>query len=375
MKKRLLFAFLLGTLFLQSCDEEPIPVFNVGETVINTDDYTGEPVTLLYSLDNGLTFSPNLPADITEGKVLLVKVNDGNEDLTKENYLFDWSGSTPKPLSSTSDLATFNVIENVNINLKLKDLLVLVTNNSIDGKFYSVNTTSGVRIEIFTPTLNDAPLTDVRAFLHHPGENLYYASVYGSGKIYSIDPFTKAATLINDNNGAGGHAVWTDVANWLVTPDDSLLSVGDFGADGVGIVKFGTTGARGGVTNNVNACCGLGLAWGTDQMQVIITNDAVTGPGEIQLDFYSVNGNIRTRQSIKNLENFPTDLSNDELLVTSMAKDKDNKLFAILVDETSGKIYFVRVYTLTGRVTYIATLGADASTNFRTLAFIPKHLL
>jgi hypothetical protein len=375
MKKRLLFAFLLGMLFLQSCDEEPIPVFDIGETVINTDDYTGEPVTLLYSLDNGLTFSPNLPSDITEGKVLLVKVNDGTEDLTKENYQFDWSASTPKPLSASSDLATFNVLENVNITLKLKDILILVTNNTLDGKFYSVNTTSGARIEIFTPTFNDAPLTGVRAFLHHPGENLYYASVSGSGKIYSIDPFTKEATLINENNGTGGHAIWTDLSNWLVAPDDSLLSVGNFGADGVGIVKFGTTGARGALTNNVNACCGLGLTWGADQTQVIISNEAETGPGQIQLDFYSVDGNIRTRQSIQNLKNFPADISNDELLVTSMAQDKDGKIFAALVDETSGRIYFVRVYTLTGRITYLATLSEDASTRFTTLAFIPKHLL
>jgi hypothetical protein len=375
MEKRLLLAFLLGILFLQSCNEEPIPVFNLGETVINTDEYTGEPVTLLYSLDNGLTFSPDLPSDITEGKVLLVKVNDGSEDLTKENYLFDWSESTPKPVSSTSDLATFNVVETISITLKLKDILVLVTNNSIDGKFYSVNTTSGARIEIFTPTFNDAPLTGVRAFLHHPEENLYYASASESGKIYSIDPFTKKATVLNENNGAGGHAIWTEVSNWLLAPDDSLLSVGDFGADGVGIVKFGTTGMRGGLTNSVNACCGLGLTWGINQTQVIITNDSETGPGEIQLDFYSLDGNIRTRQIIQNLENFPEDISNDDLVVTSLAKDKDNKIFAILVDETSGKTYFVRIFTLTGRVNYLATFGEDATTRFTTLAYIPKHLL
>lgn len=362
-------------LVMQSCDEEAIPSFNIGETVINTDEYTGRPVTLLYSLDNGVTFSPDLPADIMQGKVLLVKVNDGVEDLTKENYLFDWSASTPKPVSATSDLATFNVLDNVSISLKLKDILVLVANNTNEGKFYSVNTTSGARIEVFTPTLNGEPMSGIRAFLHHPAKNLYYASVAGSGLLYSIDPFTKVATQINANDGSGGHAVWNEVANWLVAPDDSLLSVGDFGADGIGLVKFGTNGTRSNSTKNVNVCCGLGLVWGADKNQVIISNGADLALGEIQLDFYTTDGRIRTRQTIRDFENFPDDISDSALFIESMAKDEDGNLFAILKDTTTGTTYFVKIFTVVGRVNYISTFSDDIGTQFSSLAFVPKHLL
>jgi hypothetical protein len=383
MEKWLLFAFLVtGMLFLQSCDEEVIPAFQIGTPVIETSDYSGSPVTLLYSLNQGATFSSAIPTDLKTGDILLVKVTDGSQDLTKEDFIFDWSGSIPKPSSSTADLATFAIAEeDVSINLKLEDLLILVASHKTTGTIYSVTPSSGVRIELFTPTYNGNMLNEIRAFLYHPKENLYYASVSSmidnapAGFLYTIDPQTKTATRINENNGANSHEVWDEVSNWIVAPDDSLLSVGDFNAEGVGLVKFGTNGGRGNTTTELVVCCGLGLAWGADNTEVIIANGTDTGNGEVQLDTYTLNGMLKAKQTIKNFENFPSDLSNDVLQLKSLAKDKNSSLYGLLVDETTGATYFVRILSLAGKVTYINTLGQDINNQYSSLAFIPKHLL
>ncbi|RLD21153.1 MAG: hypothetical protein DRI71_09535, partial [Bacteroidetes bacterium] len=92
--------FYLGV--LPSCQKEVvIPDFTVAETNITSVGYTmGGTLAFLYSLDDGETFSSELPP-IPIRSELMVKVNNGTDDLTADDFIFDWSASSITPDSST----------------------------------------------------------------------------------------------------------------------------------------------------------------------------------------------------------------------------------------------------------------------------------
>jgi hypothetical protein len=380
--KSILFAFAFGAVALQSCKDDDEPVFQISTPTLETSNYTGTgTLTLLYSTDGGATFSPNLPSNLENGTKVLVKINNGSEDLTDDDFTFDWSGSTPAPANTTADIAEFTVSGgNLGIEVELDELWALVTSHRTNGKFFSLNSATGAKTEIFTPTYEGTAMTDIRGFVYHPNKKLFYASVSSmvnnepAGFLYTINPANDQATRINENNGANDHEVWDAIVNWVVAEDDSLIAVGDFNGEGNGIVKFGTDGVRAQGTTIVDFCCGLGLIWESEN-EILVANGWNTANGEVILESYDLNGELTDDQSIISFEGFPSDISSIWLPMRALAKDKDGTLYGILFNDTAKVSYLVKVDRANGKIIYVSTLGENGQNQYNTLAFVPKHTI
>jgi hypothetical protein len=259
---------------------------------------------------------------------------------------------------------------------------VLVTSHRQTGVFYKINVATGATTEIFTPTYDGDTFKEVRAFVYHPGENLFYASrttfldqnseTPRVGYLFTLNPKTKEATLINNNDGDGGsYAVWDAIVNWAVADDDSLVSVGDFNGDGNGIVKFGTDGGRSLKTKEVDICCGMGILYDKESGTLLVGSGENSDDAQIIIETISAEGEVTNTSTITALTDFPDDLTADWLTLKAMAKDKKGNVYGIVFNDELSKSYFVSIDLEGEEITYISTLGADNGHQFNTLAFIP----
>jgi hypothetical protein len=384
MKNYLALLLLFASIaVVQSCKDDEDPKFKVSDITINEDAYTaGGTLKLLYSIDNGTTFTETLN-DFKNGAKILVKINNGTVDLTSDDFTFDWSGSSPAPTSTTSDVAEFTATAaNSTINVKVTDIWSLITNNRTSGKFYTLDKATGVTTEAFTPMYNNTVLKEVRGFVYHPTKKLYYASLNSyvnqdapqSGFLFTIDPATKVATKINGNDGNNGaYDVWDAIVNWAVAADDSLVAIGDFNNDGNGVVKFGTDGGRSLKTAQSDICCGLGMIYDVKTSLFTIANYSNTTGVRIQT--LDLQGNLTADKDITTFTGFTNDPSVNTVALKTMAKDKDGVIYGILFDTVAKKSFFVKVDLTALTITYIATLGADNANQYNSLTFIAKHLL
>jgi hypothetical protein len=380
-----LFLLFVCVIAIQSCKDDETPTFKVGSSTINDDEYTaGGSLKLLYSKDNGNTYSETL-SNFKAGDKILVKINNGTIDLTSEDFTFDWSGSAPAPVNSTSDVAEFTATSaNSTINVVVADIWALITSHRTSGKFYTLDKTTGAATEAFTPTYDGATLNEVRAFVYHPTKKLYYASVNSyvnqdglqAGFLYTIDPSTKVATRINNNDGNGGaYEIWDAIVNWAVAADDSLIAVGDFNNDGNGVVKFGTDGGRSLKTAQASICCGLGILYNASTSTFLFGNGENTGNMEIAVETMSAAGEITNTNTITTFTGFPTDLSANSLNLKAMAKDKDGTIYGILFNSGPKTSAFVKVDLTNSTISFIKMLGVDNANQYNNLTFIAKHLL
>jgi hypothetical protein len=259
---------------------------------------------------------------------------------------------------------------------------VLVTSHRQTGVFYKINTTTGEKTEIFTPTYDGATFKEVRAFVYHPGENLFFASrstfldqdngTPRVGYLFSMNPKTKVATLINNNDGDGGaYAIWDAINNWAVAEDDSLVAIGDFNGDENGIVKFGTDGGRSLKTIEVDICCGNGMLYDKNSGVMQVGNGWSTSDGEIDISTINSLGVITATTTITTLTGFPDDLSTTWLTLKAMAKDKKDNVYGIVFHYDLKKSYLVTIDMEGEEITYLSTLGANNDNQYNSLAFIP----
>jgi hypothetical protein len=287
---------------------------------------------------------------------------------------------TSSKLLSLLLLVAVITFESCNDDDEVKD--VLITSHRASGKFYKLDKSTGAQTEIFTATYDGATLNEIRGFVYHPKQNLFYASINSYkdqdgiqlGHLYTIHPKTKVATRINENDGNNGaYDVWDAIVNWAVASDDSLVAVGDFNSDGNGIVKFGIDGGRSLKTAEVDFCCGLGLVYDKSTKILLVGNEP-NGTEEVRIDEITQTGTITDTYTITEFDNFPaaTDLSVTDLYLKAMAKDKDGTIYGIVynVDDTK-ESYFVKVDIENLTITYISTLGEDSANQYNTLAFIP----
>jgi hypothetical protein len=378
--------FCLGV--LPSCQKEVvIPNFTVAETNITSVGYTmGGTLAFLYSLDNGDTFTSELPA-IPIRSELMVKVNNGADDLTAVNFTFNWSASSITPDSATQDIVIFKVFEEVeNISVTVTELKILITSHRSNGLFSSIDETTGNTTPLFTATTGGSDLTDVRGFVYHPNEGKFYMSQTSynadgvsprKGYLYTIDTATKASAIINANDGAGGAAIWDAVNNWGVTEDDSLMGYGDFNGDGNGLVKFGTDGGRSQNTLLVNnVCCGLGMLFRAASAEMIVGNSSNSANGEVILDRIDMNTGLVTNvMTTSDLAGFPVDMSLEWLNMKALAQLDGGTIYGILYPYSTQASYFVKIDMAASTVTYISTLGEGKVNQFNMLAYVPKYTL
>lgn len=100
---------------------------------------------------------------------------------------------------------------------------IMVVYNTDNGQFSAVDLTDGSLLLLGTVTYNGADLLGLRDMVYNPANGMLYASSrstssYHEGKLFSIDPMTLQATVINDN----ANDDWYAVAN-LEMDDGRLL--------------------------------------------------------------------------------------------------------------------------------------------------------
>ncbi len=377
MKKTILSMLVASSVLIFSCkDDDPTFGVSAGGEITATDYTMGGTPAFQYSTDAGTTYSADMPTNMGAGTTLLVKINNGTEDLLDTDFTFDWSASDPAPNIENAGIAVFSVNGNLTVNATIADKWTLLTSQK-SGTFKDLDKSNGTTTDLFTFTYESSDLQNVRAFTYHYIQKSYYASVNSNagGDLFKIDPGTKIATKINDNDGSDGQAIWDAVVNWVVAEDDSLMSVGDFNGDGNGIVKFGTDGGRSQKLSRANTCCGLGLVYDYDNEKFVIANGWNTNDGEIQIDDLALDGSITGVATITTFEGFPEDISNDWIPVRSMAKDMDGTVYAMMFDYDTNVTYFITIDINAKTATYINKMATTGNEAYHTLTFVPTYLL
>jgi hypothetical protein len=386
LKNYALITLLAGSLFyLQSCKDDEEPVFEVTQTTVDADGYSGSGTpTLMYSIDGGATYTATMP-ELRNGDKLLVKISNGTSDITEDDFTFDWSGSSPAPENAESDVAEFTIEdEDVSISVNLSDIFVFITTHRKSGKINMIDMETGAKTELVAPTYDGAALTDLRSIAYHPGEGLFFVTTHTrrveddirKGELYTIDPATLVATMINANDGNdGAYAKWDAVVNWFVASDDSLVAIGDFNSDGNGIVKFGTDGGRSPYTISADICCGLGALYDREEEEFIIANGSDTGNEEIILETLDMSGDLSNPITITNFTGFSTSFEDSWLTMKAMALDASGNLYGILYDSDGEVTYYVSIDTAGLEIEYIATLGDNQQDQYNSLNLLAKHLL
>ncbi len=364
---------------LTSCGDDDDPTFSFPSISIDDEEYTmGGTLQVLFSTDGGATFSETVPTGLGSGTVVKAKLNNGTTDLTAADFEFDWSGSSPAPSNTTSDVVDFTIGSDVNIAVKVSDKWSVITAHRGNGKVFTVDKATGAKTEAFTPLFNASALLSLRGFVYHKNQKKFYVTqnTDAGGDLYTIDPATKVATRINDNLGSVDNDVWDAVVNWAVAADDSLIGVGDFNDDGNGIVKFGTNGGRSKKTAQTNFCCALGMLYDVTAQKFLVADGDLNGNKEVVIEEYAQTG-AKTGVSIRipTFNGFTDDITSDWLVLRSMAKDKDGTVYGSLFNDNKKKTYFVKIDLTAKTITYVGTLGSDNANQHNVLAFVPTYTL
>ncbi|MFK7782680.1 hypothetical protein [Psychroserpens sp.] len=171
---------------------------------------------------------------------------------------------------------------------------VMVVYNRATGVFSAINKTTGALTSLGSISYEGQPLLGLRDVVYNSANGLVYATSNanspGDGIIYSINPSTLEATVLNDNanddwyslpgiemhNGKILGTVYWDDYNyeeysgliWL-NLDGSINDVAYFTYEG----------------DDYNVCCGMGLEYGVDSNQIYISY-------EREIVVSDLNGNV-----------------------------------------------------------------------------------
>lgn len=145
-----IFKFIIAislTLLYEACRKSDIAPFSMGGAAIDLTGASisadGTSVSLYFSTDNGATFTPTTV--MHSGQQILVKVWDANYNNAAGAFLtgagsqflqLDWSGSNPKPSSTTGGVATFTYTSDLKIAVKITDTHCAYDLNTYLGGWY-----------------------------------------------------------------------------------------------------------------------------------------------------------------------------------------------------------------------------------------------
>jgi hypothetical protein len=247
---------------------------------------------------------------------------------------------------------------------------IMIVYNRETGVFYSLNKIDGSLSSLGSFTINGQPLTGLRDVVYNPGNATLYASSNANnpsnGKIYSIDPLTLEAAVINDNADDDWYAipgieilnnkilgtVYWDEYDWQaysglvwLNLDGSIFDIKYFDYDGDNVDYF-------------NICCGMGLEFGTSQNEILMSY-------EDRIVISDLSGNVS--QIIELTESgFPIGVVLN--YVRCIEKDANGILYALDEDGVFGSINLD-----TGNFNYIATLTPEGG-NWLALSKIPDNI-
>lgn len=335
---------------------------------INDDNYTeGGTLTLLYSSDGGTTFSSDL-SSVPVGSSVIIKVNNGTEDLTAEDFSFDWSGTTPSVDDNAAAQVTVTVNTALTVSVAIADVNTLIVSSASDGQFYTINSSDGALTSLYPFSYNGSDLLGTRGFVYHYGQQKYYVTTdnKNGGGFYTIDPATKLATFIDDENSGP----WNDaMSNLVVMPNDSI-----FATNYTKIFIFGTDGNQGREfdpgDSGIDFCCGQAMVVNDTNDGVIIASD---GNKSILLASVGYDGTSEQGISVDNLIDFPStvETNSEDLYPKAFARATDGSVYVLLFNYDTSETYFAQIDFSAGSMTYISTF----TEKFNTLASVPNYLL
>ncbi len=386
MIQKVLFTLALTSLLLAcSNDDEPKAPEEITITITEA-DYTADGTpTIEFSLDDGATWSTDVPQEPEEGTTFKAKVTDGlGNDLQNNDFFFDWAASDPQPDNTTAEEVTFTVgTTTPNIALTISEKTILVTIHETLGELYTLDKNDGNRSIIYT-TQNDlgTAIDGLFALTYHPETGTLFAGQghFGSydGYLYEIDIPTGTATVKNDNSNSDGLSYWGNLLNIAIIPDGSMLTFtnnidipADAGFTGDAFITFNTNGETETTYINTNGEHIRATFYDTatqtlygrtadkEISTITLSNGEATFTNPITIDIW---------------EGFDGAFNPDNASITAMVKDNTENIVYALAFQNNNH-YLITLDLQTQTATYIGGIGDTFEKLFNCLAFVPLHKL
>ncbi|MBL7858997.1 MAG: hypothetical protein JNM57_15000 [Cyclobacteriaceae bacterium] len=246
--------------------------------------------------------------------------------------------------------------------------IVMVVAERSSGKIFTVDKATGALAETGLVTFNEVGLTNIRAMIYNPGNQTIYASAAddGGGKIYSINPSTMVATVLNPNTNHD----WYGVADLLISSDNKILASLYFDSDpsGPGLVKFSLTGEIGTriMFSDDNICCGMGIVYGSSTSQVLVSS--------YDMEIYSsdLSGTVTLLTTLVP-EGF-NDTPSDDLYIQNIVKDNAGKVYAIVYDADNTDTFLASIDLTNSKLVEIGKMNTS-NNRYHALMLISQDLL
>ncbi len=359
-------------------DDDPTPpvevFYDVTEAAIDDSGYTAlNELILEFSVDDGNSYSEELPTDLEEGDEINVKINNGTKDIGTDDFTFDWSTSSPQPLDPTAAEVKFVVGKNdLAISVAVLDKMTFVVSERTSGQFYSLDPTSEVvaLAPAFAIMQVGDTLKRVRSMTYNSIGGKLYVSNTPSGpdkaKLHSVDPNTMEATIVNGNE----EDTWKSIADLILAENGKIFATISSG-QGVdpSLIEFGLDGAASEAqlfTGESIPCCGLGLTLGSSAGEYLI-GDGSQNPVFI----HKSNSSGVISESIElSLKGFPE----DNYYIKNLTKDNAGNIFSICYGHTAEDTFLAKVDLDAGELIHIAKIGTGGVDQYNAMAYIPAYL-
>jgi hypothetical protein len=377
---------VMALIVVASCNKDDDDPIITNDVVIENPvgEYTGDG-TLAYSfsLDDGATWLTTVPLELTEATSVKVKVIDGTNDLTVDNFDFDWSASSGSISDPTADMIEFTMgAENYSLAVTVNEIMELVVTKRGNGKLYSISKTTGDITELGT-IVNEAAaaISGLRALVYDPatGKGFLSSGNDDDANFYSLNITSGVATLLNtdpDNEDRDG------ISGLVMAADGNVLA--NFYSNEHGnsaITTFNAiTGAEGA---HLNMTDGTDEIWSVGGFMYGATNNELVIGGDSEIYFSDLTATISDTTVMVPSASFLSSY----MYVMALAKDKKTgDVYALIYDYVEeankadeGAMYFTKINTSTGAITEIKKVAGSKYTDkdnwLHCLAFIPKHRL
>ena len=244
-----------------------------------------------------------------------------------------------------------------------KTVNVLIIVDRAGGTVSTVNTETGALTNITTFSFNSTDLTNIRSLAYNEITEMLYAGQNnnGGGQLFEIDPATKVATLINDNDDGTGTMEWYGLADiHVVANGDLKLTTWDFALDEPVITTITTAGIRTGTVQLVDPGEGLALTMSG-------SNYLVGDRGQ----FYEVDNTGATVNTTALSGSFSPAITIADTYVQNFTWI-DDVLYTLIYDDNSGNTFVATLDPTTGELTQLS--GALASRH-HGLTSLPEDAL
>lgn len=250
---------------------------------------------------------------------------------------------------------------------------IMVAIESSTGILYAVDETDGSTTEIGTVMMDGSEVLNIRAMQYHTGTKMIYASSTddGSGVLYSIEPTTLEATVINDN----ADDEWYGVAGMVINDDDQIMtdmwfkSSADVGY-GAGLAIFETSGT---MSSSVlfslqEICCGMGMVYDDD-------DNVLIGSADNGFEIFRV-GTSGTVNAVTSFTYSDETVDVGDLYIRSLTKDRKGNIYALVYNSDTGNTLLCSVDMDEATFTELGQVNSTSDTNaFQGLMTVKENVL